>query len=394
MLTGALAMALGATPGSAATSNGCRVQNTDTGRSYAALQAAVDAAKRHDPLTVKGTCHGGTFIDRSLVIQGIRAGRSSKPVLDGEGKSRVLVIKPGVKVRMRNLTIRNGVAKHTQSSGGISNRGDLTLRGVIVRKNRHGSLHNEGVLLILGRSSVKDNTGGLFNAGRLVLTGRAQVRGNWATLENEGTLVMAESASIHHNNGHGVVNTGTVEMSGSSSIYGQNGRGIHSRGTVTLTDFASIHDNGGGGAHNEGTMVLSGSASIHDNRWAPYGGGVVNWGTAATLTLNGASSIRANAASGHGGGVWSAYGTVTLNDSSAIRDNVSGGDGGGIWNDAFRRVALTMTGSSTITGNSATKGGGVFNVGPRSLATLVGVSCAPQTLANVYGNAPDDCFFE
>jgi len=37
------------------------------------------------------------------------------------------------------------------------------------------------------------------------------------------------------------------------------------------------------------------------------------------------------------------------------------------------------------------RGGGLYNA---SGGTLVGVSCGPQTLANVYGNTPDDCYFE
>ena len=42
----ALLMTLGATSASAASPTACRVQNTDTGKTYTALQPAVDAASR------------------------------------------------------------------------------------------------------------------------------------------------------------------------------------------------------------------------------------------------------------------------------------------------------------------------------------------------------------
>ena len=34
-------------------------------------------------LVVKGTCHGGTFIDKDLAIRGVRTRKSGKPILDG-----------------------------------------------------------------------------------------------------------------------------------------------------------------------------------------------------------------------------------------------------------------------------------------------------------------------
>ena len=56
---------LGATSASAAKSATCTVTNTDTGRTFPRLQQAVDAAKPGAHLVVKGTCLGGTFIDKA-----------------------------------------------------------------------------------------------------------------------------------------------------------------------------------------------------------------------------------------------------------------------------------------------------------------------------------------
>jgi predicted outer membrane repeat protein len=48
-----------------------------------------------------------------------------------------------------------------------------------------------------------------------------------------------------------------------------------------------------------------------------------------------------------------------------------------------------MTRSATITDNTADQGGGI-HAGSGSI--LVGVTCGPG--GNVYGNTPDDCYFE
>ena len=62
------------------------------------------------------------------------------------------------------------------------------------------------------------------------------------------------------------------------------------------------------------------------------------------------------------------------------------GRGGGVYNTG----TLVMHGSATIHDNSAgVAGGGIHDAG----GTLTGVLCAPGTLANVYGNTPDDCYF-
>ena len=72
-----------------------------------------------------------------------------------------------------------------------------------------------------------------------------------------------------------------------------------------------------------------------------------------------------------------------------------GARGGGVYNSG----SLTLTGASRITENEARTGwngvtglgGGLYNA---SGGTLNGVNCAPHTYANVYGNTPDDCYFE
>jgi predicted outer membrane repeat protein len=94
---------------------------------------------------------------------------------------------------------------------------------------------------------------------------------------------------------------------------------------------------------------------------------------------------------GEGGGIYS-RGTVMMNDDAAVAWNLADRNGGGVVVDSSDRASppgkLTMAGSSVITSNSATKGGGIYMAYG---GDLVGVICAPEPNANVSGNDPDDC---
>jgi len=346
-----LLMTLGATSASAAKSATCSVTNTDSGRTYPRLQQAVDAAKPGAHLVVKGHCHGGTFIDKSLGIVGKETKRTGKPVLDGDAKARVLTIKPKVKVSIRAIVIRDGRARLGQNGGGIANKGRLVLRDVVVRRNTAGSIgggiYNQGVVRISGDSRVTHN--------RLLATTNAY----GAAIANRGRLALGGTTRVRSDPSRGIAmySTGTVVMNGRS-----NSNGCWNDGSLTMNDASSYSD-GYSVLNGDGTLTMNDTSSIHD---MGDRGGVRNYGS---LTMNDASSIHDNHATfdvlGDSGGVSNA-GILTMNDSSSIHDNHA--DGGG-----------------------PPRGGGVFNY---AHATLSGVYCAPHTYANVYGNSPDDCYFE
>jgi hypothetical protein len=265
----ALLVTLGATPAAAASSAACRVQNTMTGRAYSALQAAVDGARPSARLTVQGTCHGGTFIDKDLAIRGVRSERRGKPVLDGDKKTRVLTIKGKVEVNLRSLVITHGIATRIPNGGGISNKGRLTLNDVVVRGNmaghsggRGGGVYNEGVLRLLGVSGIQQlnraNEGaGVYNAGTMTMRDTSRVAGNYRTMQGVG---------------HGVYNTGTLTMKDSSSIRkntrgwpGNNGYGVYNTGVLVLADSSTVQGNRGGVLNLGGSVTLTGSSSIRFN---------------------------------------------------------------------------------------------------------------------------------
>ena len=387
-------MTLAAAPTSAGTPGDCVVRNGRTDRAFKRLQPAVDAARRGDKLTVRGTCRGSTIVDRKLAIVGVTSQEFGRPILSGAGKGRVLRVEPGIVVKVQDLVILRGKMLTSRGrpgyGGGIANRGKLTLVDVEVRRSTAGQ-------------SGRGGGGGVYNTGTLTLRGSTRISGNFAP------------------DGGGVYNSGTLLMKGSAAISAngaESGGGVYNEGTITMSGSSSIRTNGGedaGGVTNLGTLTMGGGSTISGNSGGLKGpgGGVYN-GRNATLTMNGRSAIRGNTSvAAGGGGVANEGGIVRMNDEASINDNTAP-SGGGL--DTWGKATVTMAESSTIRGNKAETGpgGGVFVRGGtfkmmstssisantalqsggglvRTRGTLTGVSCGPHTYANVYGNSPNDC---
>ena len=85
------------------------------------------------------------------------------------------------------------------------------------------------------------------------------------------------------------------------------------------------------------------------------GGGISNFGT---IILNGSTQVTGNFASGGGGIFNDSTGTVVLEDGSTVSGNTADDSGGGL----FSRGTVTLYDSSSVSGNTAgTVGGGIVN---------------------------------
>jgi len=121
--------------------------------------------------------------------------------------------------------------------------------------------------------------------------------------------------------------------------------------------------------------------------------------TINALTITGGTGGTSGEGAGLGGGIFN-QGTLTLNNVR-ISGNTAG-QGGGIDNfqvpGASPGATVTLAGSTTITGNTATGGpnnegaigGGIFNF----CGTLVNAIGPPAADANVHDNTPDDIVSE
>ncbi|NJL06725.1 MAG: hypothetical protein HC911_17850 [Chloroflexaceae bacterium] len=133
------------------------------------------------------------------------------------------------------------------------------------------------------------------------------------------------------------------------------GGGIYNDGTLTVIDstISTNSGSGGGGIHNERTLTVQGS-TIAENTGSA--GGIRNTAFNNPTTVVERSVIRGNVATFEGGGIGTDSGTVTVR-ASTIVSNTTTGIGGGI---ASRASVLVE--NTTIQGNTAVRGGGVYAV--------------------------------
>lgn len=272
----------------------------------------------------------------NLVIEG--PGRNVLTV-DAGGMSRVLsVVGSGGDVRptveVTGLTLTDGAKplNNPEDGGAVRVTGaDLTLDAVVVSDSRGGN-HGGGV----------SGTGGSLTVVSSSVTGNA-------------TTVVPNYPGELSTGGGGI----SLDADG---VVGA---------VLTVTD-STISDNTtaerGGGISTEGGATVAVTRSTVSGNTASYtwrgmevaevlgvGGGI----SAPDLTLVD-SSVTGNVAGGGGGGV---AGRSVVATGSTIADNVAGSAGGGLDIDGTGPGAQLGVTSSTISGNRATFGGGVYATG-------------------------------
>jgi CSLREA domain-containing protein len=155
-------------------------------------------------------------------------------------------------------------------------------------------------------------------------------------------------------------------------------------GTVTLSGLTIT----AGAAFNGAGILNAGSLSvaistISGNSTGSFGGGIANSGAGATLSLTN-STVTGNAAS-RGGGIWNQLGTVGITNSTIIGNTAGTGlaIGGGIEN---LDGTVTIT-NSTISRNTAGTGGGIAAAGTESLVNVIVAGNTAPTGPDVDGTA-------
>lgn len=331
------------------------------------------------PLTLPGDDDNGVTGDLdlfgTLTISGWDANHT---FIDGSGIDRVIDVRPGARVVLNRLALRNGAV--ADGGGGVRNFQNLTLTNCAISGNDGGT--NAGGLYnapdatasisncVISQNQSDSGAGGIQNGGSLTLS-NTTVDGNASTdgaggIANDGTLTMI-SGAISNNEAVSPVAAG----------------GLRNTGTLTVNHtsirFNFVAAGNGGGVWNllDGVANLS-AVTISDNTTLGSGGGVYNSSGSVTISesaiVNNAASSNAGAAS-NGGGIWNA-GTLTLSRSTVGNNRASvfniqiegGGYGGGIYNEGTLYVNR-----STISNNLArnqngfwgntSEGGGVYNRG-------------------------------
>jgi hypothetical protein len=173
----------------------------------------------------------------------------------------------------------------------------------------------------------------------------------------------------------------TITANNSSRIF------VISSGSVTLSDLTltgGFNNADGGAIYNFGTLTLQGNTRISESSAVNWGGAVYN--ASGTLTMQDDSSISGNTAD-LGGGIFSSS-PIVLQGNSSISGNTAD-YGGGVFNYTGG-ATFTMQDNSRIFNNTANvRGGGVYNL---SSPALTGADFDGGGDDNIFGNTPDQVY--
>ena len=308
------------------------------------LREAIDAANATDGAdtvvfdtsttfaTPQTITLGGTqlVISDALTITGPGADQLT---IDAARSSRIFSVDDGdddgsdTDVWIAGLMLTGGDAG---DGGAIWNTERLTLTYSTISGNTAGDgggIANSGGNLTVSDSTISDNTAGWGWGGGI---------------ENDGGEATVDHSTITGN---------SAEYGGGISNYG---------GQVTISD-STISDNyayyDGGGIDNWSGQLSVTNSTISGND-AEVGGGVSNDGGDVTVSQ---STISGNGAE-EGGGIANYDGDVTVSQS-IVSDNSALFFGGGISvYEEDGNASLTVQ-SSTVSGNTASRGGGIGNLG-------------------------------
>lgn len=344
----------------------------DVSCDYATIGEAVYFAPAGSIIDVQaGTFNENVLITQSLTLQGQGIGLT---IVDGQELGSVFEIEPGHEVTIKEMTIQNGLS--TSGGGGIYNDGILTVTNLLLQNN------------------VADcaDGGGIYNLSQLTMQDVVLMNNTapfGAGMSNaKGSIAAASQITVTQNQ--------TERCRTGLGIPGEGG-GIENNGDFSLTR-SSIEQNSadmGGGIVNGSSLTVT-LATIENNTAVDGGAGIhnaYNEGIPATAKVI-SSTIQYNAAAA-GAGVNNVGHFHLLN--SLVYSNTAGlGAGGGIHNTidvgggaAQIQVGTITVTNSTISGNRAGQGGGLYNTGAgvtavlRSSTILSNLSLV-QTGGNIY----------
>jgi hypothetical protein len=377
--------ALGTTllgPLQASAASTCVVENVRTGRSSGTLGEAVAAATTGDTLNVSGTCEGATTLDKNLTIAGQIPKGFARPRLQLKTSERgsVVSVNAGVTATITSLTISGGTGSEDPTfgngiaGGGVRNDGSLTLEDSTVSQNTSPEL---------------EAGAGLFNGHRASLTlTNSLVSGNRTSTNPE---LPSQGAGITDYEGSLTLNYTTVR----GNTAGGGGGGIKCvRGFPAVTlNHSTVTENtaglAGGGIDNSRCTQMTLTNSTVSGNTAGGAGGIFGEEGTLTLTNSTVSGNKANFTAplhANGGGIFYTDGSVTLSGSSSVEGNTAE-NGAGIFSSVKNSVVLED--SSSVNGNKASgEGGGIFNLASGGATLSFGLGWN----GTVSGNKPDDIF--
>ena len=226
-------------------------------------------------------------------------------------------------------------------------------------------VHVKGTFTMYGGTIAgnrAENGGGVYavSGGAFVMYG-GTIAGN-TTAENGGGINIQNSSKSSISGGSITKNSAANGYGG--GVYAGNTRNFTISGSAVISGNSAA--NGGGVCVDGQSAVVTmtggtiGGTESDDANTAAYGGGVyVNNG--GMLTMNGSASVSGNSASSNGGGVYvNNGGMLTMSGSAKVSGNKSTGYGGGVYADGGS--TLDMGGESVVSGNVSGNYASVFDI--------------------------------
>ncbi len=413
MIYAAVALAaLGAAP----SAPGDTLVVCEQGCRYTTIASALGAATNGDRIAVRpGSYDGGFVIDKRVTLAGASAAKT-----EITGGSPVVTVAQGVAVSIKRVTITGGsgtlgggvvnrgslsmVASSVQDNasfdpttglfgaGGLCNFGEATLRRSVVRANDGAGIVNRGLdidyphfgsLMLIATTVAANTRDGVANQGDYEIGGATATitrstiadNGGWGLATGGYSTVVGSAISRNAEGGMTSGNPATVVHSRITENGGFAGFADGSRNTRATISDSLIADNTGLGVYSGGFTELKGT-TVNGN-----GGGARVDNYVGSLLVSG-SSITGNSAD-FGGGIFvegfGGGGATIVN--STVSGNTARYQGGGIFLQDFG--AGVNIENSTVENNRAASGGGLF-VGIESIATITG----SRILANVATGGP------
>ena len=279
-------------------------------------------------ITFASNVHGSTItlvggelaVDRNMEI----AGDDTNITIDANG-GRAFMVAHGDEIVIRGLTVANGAA------------------------DKGAAIYNAATNLVLTNMAFTANNatngGAIYNA-------------DGATLDAANVSFTNNSAET----GGAIENVGTIVLS-SANFAGNKasdaGAAIYNEGSATISDaeFASnVATDRAGAIYNAGTLEVT-DANFSGNS-SQYGGAIVNYQGSARL----ADVTFAGNTASHDAGAIDNYGELVLTNAE-FSNNTAQGFGGAVYNSASSTNAayLVELDGASFTGNSATRGGAIYN---------------------------------
>ena len=414
----------------------CDSSTTETGmvwRSgvlYWGIQDAIDDAVDAGPEELgdfieicSGTFYEHLVIDKSIELAGVSAEVS---IIDGSEREGpvISVVRPGVLLTVRGLTVQNGFTRLTEPGGiAAGQAGGLVVADSVIVHNTswyagglEGPEHGPASILA---TVVSDNSGDQGAGGGIVLhndgTGDLTEIRNSEITNNVGGHLGGGVGFFDSSSGPMAHPAATISDTlidgntlGGATSSGGNGGGLSSSGVDLTLSGVTVSNNeapdGGGGIYASANVLADEGTVVSGNTTEGFGGGIYATGVWQYGTIEGNTaasgggmavfagaqvsdvSIEANTAATSGGGVYMDRGGQ-MRDSQ-ILSNVSAGGGGGIYATYTRSGYGALVDGCTIEGNvAATEGGGalVVTTGFQSISSDWG--------AGATNNDPDDLVF-